>query len=115
MLRSPECRLDRAVLTFVLAISTATFCVRLVYGSDRSFYNMHLADFSQYTLLFGAGIMAVYRRGWLDRISTVFGIRWLTFSLVVGGALWTMLLAIWWRAATWFRGTAAASTGKAQL
>ncbi len=80
------------VLSLVVAIAAVTFCVRLVQPSNTSLYNMHLADFSQYVLLFGAGILA-YRRRWLERIPFDFGVRWLVAALVLGAVIWLCLAA----------------------
>jgi len=65
--------------------------VRLVLPSGTSFLNMHLADFPQYVLLFGAGIVAARRR-WLMKLSFQSGIRWLVIVLPVGFVAWLVIL-----------------------
>ena len=81
----------RKVVGFALAMAAFTFLVRLVLPSGTSFLNMHLADFPQYVLLFGAGIVAARGR-WLMKLSFQSGIRWLMIVLPVGFAAWLVIL-----------------------
>jgi glucans biosynthesis protein C len=76
---------------FALAMTAATFVVRLFLPSGTSFLNMHLADFPQYVLLFGAGVVAA-RGQWLLKLSFQSGIRWLMIVLPVGFAAWLVIL-----------------------
>ena len=76
---------------FALAMAIFTFVVRLVLPSGTSFLNMHLADFPQYVLLFGAGIVAARGR-WLMKLDFQSGIRWLMIVLPVGFAAWLLIL-----------------------
>jgi surface polysaccharide O-acyltransferase-like enzyme len=54
---------------------------------------MQLCFFSQYVLLFIAGLEAS-RHGWLLRVPHRFGMRWLGLSLGGGAAVWFALLVI---------------------
>jgi glucan biosynthesis protein C len=81
----------RKLVGFALAMAAFTFLVRLVLPSGTSFLNMHLADFPQYVLLFGAGIVAARRR-WLMKLSFHSGIRWLVIVLPVGFVVWLVIL-----------------------
>ena len=76
---------------FAVAMAVATFVVRLAVPSGSSFLNMHLADFSQYILLFGAGVVAGRGR-WLMKLPFRSGIRWLTIVLPAGFAAWLVIL-----------------------
>jgi glucan biosynthesis protein C len=89
---SPVAPTHLEVFAFVLIMATATFLVRFVQPASTSFYNMHLADFSQYVLLFAAGIVA-YRRQWLKEVPYAFGIQWLLIGLAGGAVLWFVLIA----------------------
>jgi len=81
----------RKLVGFAIAMAAFTFLVRLVLPSGTSFLNMHLADFPQYVLLFGAGIVAARRR-WLMKLSIHSGIRWLVIVLPVGFVVWLVIL-----------------------
>lgn len=80
-----------ALAAFAASMAAFTFVTRLVFPSGYSFLNMHLSDFPQYILLFGAGILMA-RHNWLPKLSFARGIRWLLVVLPVGFALWITLL-----------------------
>ncbi len=82
---------NERLVGFALTMAGFTFVVRLVLPSGTSFLNMHLADFPQYVLLFGAGIVAA-RGQWLLKLSFQCGIRWLMIVLPVGFAAWLVIL-----------------------
>ncbi len=82
-----------AVVMMMLGIATATFLVRIVQPMGTAVWNMQLCFFSQYALLFLAGLHA-YRHGWLERIPHRFGMRWLAISVVGGAAVWFAILAV---------------------
>ncbi len=84
---------NRHVILLMLAIATATFLVRIVQPIGTAVWNMQLCFFSQYVLLFMAGLHAS-RHGWLQRIPHRFGMRWLAISLGGGGAMWFAILVI---------------------
>jgi hypothetical protein len=95
--RPPKTGQDRStpgtgkLIGFALAMAGLEFLIRLTLPGV-SFLNMHLGDFSQYILLFVAGILAG-RQGWLPRLSYASGIKWLTVVLSVGFAAWLTMLA----------------------
>jgi glucans biosynthesis protein C len=76
---------------FAIAMASLTFLVRLVMPSGASFLNMHLGDFPQYILLFGAGILAA-RGSWLLKLNSSSGIRWLMIVLPAGFVAWFIIL-----------------------
>ena len=82
---------DRNVLLLVAGVALATFLGKVVLPAGASFYNMHLADFPSYIILFSAGIFA-YRDDWLTRLSYGFGLRWGVTALVAGCVLWPILI-----------------------
>lgn len=82
---------DRNVLLLVAAVALATFLVKAVLPAGTSFFNMHLADFPSYIILFTAGIFA-YRDDWLTRLSYAFGLRWGVTALGAGCLLWPILI-----------------------
>ena len=82
---------DRHVALFIAAIASATFLVRIVQPIGTAIWNMQLCFFSQYILLFAAGLHAS-RHGWLLPLPRRFGMRWLGFSLGGGAVIWFALL-----------------------
>ena len=76
---------------FALGMAVFTFAMRLIFPSGYSFLNMHLGDFPQYILLFGAGILMA-RNDWLPKLSFARGMGWLLVVLPVGFAAWITLL-----------------------
>ena len=79
------------LLGFALVLAGSTFVVRLALPSGTSFLNMHLGDFSQYVLLFSAGILAA-RGEWLLKLSFSSGIRWLLIVLPAGFVAWFIII-----------------------
>jgi glucans biosynthesis protein C len=78
---------------FAIALASLTFLVRLALPSGASFLNMHLGDFPQYILLFGAGVAAARGR-WLLKLSLSSGIRWLVIGFPLGFAAWFIILRV---------------------
>ena len=76
------------LIVFALVMASSTFLVRL---HSVTFLNMHLGDFPQYILLFGAGILAA-RRDWLSKLRFSRGILWLAVILPLGFAAWLTIL-----------------------
>ncbi len=97
---------SRKLVGFALIMAAFTFIVRLVLPPGASFLNMHLGDFPQYVLLFGAGVVAA-RGQWLPRFSLTSGVRWLMIVLPAGFAAWLTIL----RAGGAFAGNGAAYSG----
>ena len=84
---------NRSVVLLILAIAGTTFLVRVVQPIGNAIWNMQLCFFSQYVFLFVAGLHA-YRHGWLDRMPSRFGMRWLGISLGGGAIIWFAILVI---------------------
>jgi glucans biosynthesis protein C len=79
------------LISFALIMAAFTFVIRLVQPADTSFLNMHLGDFSQYILLFSAGVL-VARKGWLPCLPFSSGMLWLAIVLPGGFAGWLAIL-----------------------
>jgi len=81
------------VIAAVLVLTTVTFLVRTVFPLGSSVFNMQLAYFPSYVMLFAAGIMA-RRRDWITRTPDRFA--WLTAGACVGLALgaWLPMLVL---------------------
>jgi glucan biosynthesis protein C len=81
------------LIGFALAMAILTFLVRLVPPAYVTFLNMHLGDFPQYVLWFGAGVLAA-RQGWLPQLSFSAGMRWLAVVLPAGFVAWLTILYV---------------------
>jgi glucan biosynthesis protein C len=79
------------VLGFALLVGTCSFLVRTIQPIGTNILNMQLCFFSQYVLLFLAGLRA-YRQDWLRRIPYQFGMRWFALAVGAGSFLWAALL-----------------------
>ena len=75
------------VIAFALLMAACTFLVRIVQPQGTNILNMQLCYFSQYVLLFWAGIRT-RRRGWLRTLPYAVGMRWLLIALIPGGIAW---------------------------
>ena len=81
------------LLLFALMIAATTFLVRLVQPAGTAFFNLQLANFSQYIALFIAGICA--RRGvCLSQIPYRTGRRWFFAALGGGFLFWVAILLL---------------------
>jgi len=69
------------VVLAVVALSLATFAVRLWMPTGSAVYNMQLAYFPHYVIMFGLGI-AARGGGWLERVADRFA--WSAAALCVG-------------------------------
>lgn len=78
-----------ALVGFALLLATTTFLVRV--GRPPTILNMHLGDFPQYVLLFGAGILAS-RQAWLPRLSFKTGVTWLVLAMTLGMLAWLAIM-----------------------
>jgi glucan biosynthesis protein C len=74
------------LIVFALAMALGRFVIRGLFP-DRSILNMHIGDFSQYVLMFSAGIVAS-RNGWLQ----TFPRRPVGIVLAVGFVAWLALV-----------------------
>ncbi len=79
------------LIGFALTMAAGRFLIRLALPG-ATILNMHLGDFAQYILLFGAGIMAA-RHHWLPGLSLSAARRWMIVVLPVGFAAWLAILA----------------------
>lgn len=82
-----------AVLAFVAGLGLSTFAIRLVVPSGTAVFNMQLADFPQYILMFVLGASA-WRGQWLARLDAGLGKGWAGAALLVGVILWAALIAL---------------------
>ncbi|MFC7330540.1 acyltransferase family protein [Marinactinospora rubrisoli] len=78
-----------AIVLFVLAVSAATFLLRVAYPVDQwvpmlEFIQTEPADLAQYAAFFVVGL-AAYRRGWLSTFSARAGYAWLAAGVVLAG------------------------------
>ncbi len=78
-------------IVFALLMAAFAFLLRLTFRPGFAFLNMHLGDFSQYILLFMAGILAARGR-WLLRLKHLLGRRWVLVVLPLGFVVWLSLL-----------------------
>lgn len=76
-----------AVAGLALFIAAFAFSIRLVQPIGSSIMNMQLCYFSQYVVLFAAGIIA-YGKNWLERIPYSFGMIWFKAALIGGSIFW---------------------------
>src|SRR5581483_7019294 len=74
------------LIAFAVIMALGRFVIRGLFP-DRSVFNMHLGDFSQYILLFSAGIIAS-RSGWLKTFPYARGLRWMIIVVPLGFAAW---------------------------
>lgn len=81
------------VVGFALVLANFTFLTRLVLPPGTSLLNMHLGDFPQYILLFGAGVAAA-RTSWLQSLSYTSGVYSLVGALTAGLAACLLILRL---------------------
>jgi fucose 4-O-acetylase-like acetyltransferase len=66
---------SRGIAIFIGVMAAATFVVRIVIPENVAILNMHLGDFPQYLLMFGAGILA-YSGDWLEEADKHIAASW---------------------------------------
>jgi hypothetical protein len=98
---SHSCPVPVQIVCFGLLMALVTFLTRL--SRPSSVFNMPLGDFSQYVLMFAAGIVAA-RRQWMSRLRLVIGVQFLTVCLIPGLAVWYAMLFL----GAFFRGDGSA-------
>ncbi|WP_455382931.1 acyltransferase family protein, partial [Salinispira pacifica] len=81
---------NAAAVAAILVIGVVTFLVRTVQPIGTSVLNMQLCFFTQYIVLFAAGVWAG-RRNVIERVSTRFGMHWLKLSLAAGIPAWFLI------------------------
>jgi glucans biosynthesis protein C len=82
------------IIALIIIIALFTFLLRIIYPvgpNAKTFFNMQIGNFSQYTILFIIGII-VYRHNLLDKISYKFGLLWFNLTMAVGIPVWFILL-----------------------
>jgi len=84
---------NKNIVILIALISLFTFLSRLFYPSGTAVLNMQLGNFSQYIILFIAGILA-YRYDLLSKISYNFGMLWLKLALFIGIPTWFLLMIL---------------------
>ena len=72
-----------ALAALVLVVAAGAFLLRLVFPLGTIFWGMQLCYFSQYVILFVAGILA-YRTNYFERITSVVGKKWLIAGIIAG-------------------------------
>jgi glucan biosynthesis protein C len=82
-----------AAVGLVVLIGSGSFLVRLVQPIGTSVANMQLCFFTQYVVLFTAGLWAG-RNGLLKTIPATAGAVWLKLALAVGVPAWFLLLGL---------------------
>jgi len=80
-----------AITGFVAGVASSTFAMRVLTPSGGAFFNMQLADFPQYIVMFVLGAHA-WRLRWLARLDAELGKRIAIGSLLAGFLLWAVLL-----------------------
>lgn len=72
-----------ALAALVLIIAAGAFLLRLVFPLGTIFWGMQLCYFSQYIILFIAGILA-YRTNYFEHITSAVGKKWLAAGIIAG-------------------------------
>lgn len=75
------------IIALILFIGACSFLVRLVQPVGTSIINMQLCYFSQYVVLFIAGIKC-RNCGWLDKLDSKKGKTWLISGFALGSVIW---------------------------
>lgn len=83
----------RQTVWLALVMGLCTFLVRIAQPIGTDVLNMQLCFFSQYVLLFAAGIQA-RRKNWLLRLDYAFGARWLAVACAGGSLVWLALVSV---------------------
>ena len=81
------------VVLAIAALAGATFLVRLAFPLGSSVFNMQLAYFPSYVMLFALGIVA-RRREWITRTDDRFALMTAAVCVGVGLAAWLPLLVL---------------------
>ncbi len=82
-----------AVTAVILTIGVGSFRVRIVQPIGTSWMNMQLCCFTQYVVLFLAGLW-VGNGNRLEKMSTQFGIGWLKLEIGAGVPAWFLIGAL---------------------
>ena len=82
-----------AALGIIVIIALGSFLVRIVQPIGTAWYNMQLCFFTQYVVLFLAGLWAG-RNGFLRSLPASVGAVWLRLAFAVGVPVWFLLLGL---------------------
>lgn len=80
----------RRLLLLIAIIALVAFLLRLFFPIGSVFWGMQLGFFSQYIILFIAGIVA-YRTNCFESMTSATGRRWLATGLILGFISWLIL------------------------
>jgi surface polysaccharide O-acyltransferase-like enzyme len=83
----------RIVTAIIITVSIITFIVRLYFPFGTDIYNMQLCFFTQYIVLFAAGIIS-YRKNLFINIPYKFGIRWMKYGISFGMLFWIIIILL---------------------
>jgi surface polysaccharide O-acyltransferase-like enzyme len=87
----PPALSHRHIIACIAAVSGVSFLVRIYQPIGSNILNMQLCYFTQYVVLFIAGILA-RRAGWIDSLSRRCALGWFTAALIGGTVLWLLLM-----------------------
>jgi len=79
------------LFALILLISICAFLIRIIQPIGTSIMNMQLCYFSQYVILFIAGIKCK-RNNWFEKLNYVTGKTWLILSLSLGFVLFAIIM-----------------------
>lgn len=82
---------SRILIAFALAMALGRFLIRGIFP-NLVVLNMHVGDFAQYVLLFGAGIAAA-RGQWVTQLPVTRARRWTAIVLPLSAVCWLAVLA----------------------
>ena len=80
----------RRLLLLIFIIAVVAFLLRLFFPIGSVFWGMQLGFFSQYIIMFIAGIVA-YRTNCFESMTSAIGRRWLAAGLILGFIGWLIL------------------------
>lgn len=83
----------KTIAAIILFVSIITFIVRLYFPFGTNIYNMQLCFFTQYIVLFAAGIIS-YRKNLFINIPYKFGIRWMKYGIALGMLFWIIIILL---------------------
>jgi hypothetical protein len=80
----------RRLLLLIVIIAVVAFLLRLFFPIGSVFWGMQMGFFSQYIIMFIAGIVA-YRTNCFESMTSAIGRRWLAVGLIFGFIGWLIL------------------------
>lgn len=78
------------LVVLIAIIAVVAFTLRLFFPIGSMFWGMQLGFFSQYIIMFIAGIVA-YRTNCFESMTSATGRKWLAAGLILGFAFWLIL------------------------